>query len=60
MLFDINLLINFQGCQFPDFSLRSQAFCYTANFSTTFLYLLKIKTFFGASHHKTIRQQPRI
>ena len=30
-----------QGCQLIDFSLRSQAFCYTADFSTTFLYMLK-------------------
>ena len=35
-----------QGCQLPDFSLRSQTFCYTADFSTTFLYMLKTKTFF--------------
>ena len=27
-----------QGCQPPDFGLRSQTFCYTADFSTTFLY----------------------
>ena len=25
-----------QGCQLPDFSLRSQTFCYTVAFSTTF------------------------
>ena len=25
-----------QGCQLPDFSLRSQTFCYTADFSTNF------------------------
>ena len=36
-----------QGCQLPDFSLRSQTFCYTADFSTTFLYMLKTKTFFA-------------
>ena len=34
-----------QGCQLPDFSLRSQTFCYTADFSTTFLYMLKTNTF---------------
>ena len=34
-----------QGLQLPDFSLRSQTFCYTADFSTTFLYILKTKTF---------------
>ena len=34
-----------QGCQLPDFSLRSQTFCYTADFSATFLYILKTKTF---------------
>ena len=32
-----------QGCQLPDFSLRSQTFCYTVAFSTTFLYMLKTK-----------------
>ena len=31
-----------QGCQLPDFSLRSQTFCYT-----TSLYTLKTKTFFA-------------
>ena len=36
-----------QGCQLPDFSLRSQTFCYTADFSTTFLYMLQTKTFFA-------------
>ena len=35
------------GCQLPDFCLRSQTFCYIADFSTTFLYLLKAKTFFA-------------
>ena len=34
-----------QCCQLPDFSLRSQIFCYSADFSTTFLYMLKTKTF---------------
>ena len=34
-----------QGCQLSDFSQRSQTFCYTANFSTTFFYIfLKFKT----------------
>ena len=43
-----------QGCQHPDFSLRSQTFCYTADSSTTFLYMhiLKTKTFLHI-HHKT-------
>ena len=36
-----------QSCQLPDFSLRSQTFCHTADFSTTFLYMLKTKTFFA-------------
>ena len=36
-----------QGCQLPDFSLRSQTFRYTADFSTNFLYMLKTKTFFA-------------
>ena len=35
----------YHGCQLPDFSLRSQTFCYTADISTTFLYMLKTKTF---------------
>ena len=42
-----------------EFSLRSQTFCYTADFSTTFLYLLKTKTF-CISHHKTTSKHPRI
>ena len=48
-----------RGCQLPDFSLRSPTFCYTADFSTTFLYMLKTKTF-CASHHKTTSKHPRI
>ena len=33
------------SCQLPDFSLRSQTFCYTADFSTTyFLYMPKTMT----------------
>ena len=39
------------GCQLPDFSLRSQTFCYTADFSTTFLYMLKTKTFLHIQSH---------
>ena len=34
-----------QGCQLLDFSLRSQTFCYTADFFTTLLYMLKTETF---------------
>ena len=34
-----------QVCQLPDVSQRSQTFCCTADFSTTFLYMLKTKTF---------------
>ena len=44
------LYINYrdlQGFQLPDFSLRFQTFCHTADFSTTFLYMLKTKTFFA-------------
>ena len=37
----------FACCQLPDFSLRSQTSCYLADFSTTFLYLPKTKTFFS-------------
>ena len=33
------------GCQLSDFSLRSQSSCYTADISTTFLNILKTKTF---------------
>ena len=38
---------HYQGCQLPDFSLRSQTFCYIGDFSTTFLYLLKNQDFFA-------------
>ena len=48
-----------QGCQLPDFNLRSQTFCYTADFSTTFLYMLKTMTF-CTSYHKTTSKHPRI
>ena len=34
-----------QGCQLSDFSLRSQTFCHTVDFSTTFSHMLKTKTF---------------
>ena len=34
-----------QGCQLSDFSLRSQTFCYTAEFSTIFYICLKPKNF---------------
>ena len=50
---------NTEICQLPDFSQRSQTVCYTADFSTTFLYILKTKTF-CTSHHKTISEHPRI
>ena len=48
-----------QGCQLPDFGLRSQTFCYTADFTTTFLYMLKTKTFLHilSQNHQ---QAPRI
>ena len=36
-----------QGGQHPDFSLRSQTFCYTADFSATLLYMLKTNTSFA-------------
>ena len=36
---------NRQGSQLPDFSLRSVTFCYTVDFSTTFFYIMKAKTF---------------
>ena len=61
-----------QGCQLPDFSLRSQTFYYTADFSATFLYMLKTETFFAhtitkclnqeffcKSHHKTTSKQKK-
>ena len=48
-----------RGCQLPDFSLRSQIFCYTAVFSTTFLYMLKTRLFF-TSQHKTTSKHHRI
>ena len=38
-----------QDCQLPDFSLRSQTFCYTADFLLLFLYMLKTKTFLHIS-----------
>ena len=48
-----------QGCQLPDSSLRFQNICYTADFSTTFLYMPKIITF---SHPiaKKSSKNPRI
>ena len=48
-----------QGYQLPDFSLRFQTFCYTADFSTTFYICLKPKLF-CTSHHKTTSKHPRI
>ena len=48
-----------QGCQLPDFSLRTQIFCYTVDFPMTFLYEFKTTTYF-ASHHKTTSKHPRI
>ena len=47
------------GCQLPDFSLRSQTFCYTADFSTTFYICLKPRLFW-TSHHKTTSKHHRI
>ena len=52
-VFDCNLIlvrdrektISSQGCQNPDFSLRSQTFCLTADFSTTFYICWKTMTF---------------
>ena len=44
-------------CELPVFSLRSQTFCYAAEFSTTFLYMLKTKTFL---HHKANSEHPKI
>ena len=38
-----------QGRQLPDFSLKSPTFCYTAEFTTTFLYMLKTNIFFAHS-----------
>ena len=39
------LFSQLQGCQLPDFSLRSQTFCYITDFATTFFYMLETKTF---------------
>ena len=36
-----------QGCQLPDFSLRSQTFCYIADFSTTFYIFAENQDFFA-------------
>ena len=41
-----------QGCQFPDFSLRSRTFCYTAQFSATFSHMLFYQDFFSHSTTK--------
>ena len=43
-----------QGCQLLDFSLRSQTFCYTADFFTTFLYMLKTETFLHIPSQKIL------
>ena len=55
-----------------DFSLRSQTFCFTADFFTTFYICLKPRLFahpitkclkprlFSTSHHKIISKHPRI
>ena len=48
-----------QCCQFPDFSLRSQTFCYTADFSTNFYTCLKPRLFW-ISYHKTTSKHSRI
>ena len=47
-----------QGCQLPDFSLRSQTFCYIADFSTTFYICWKLRLF-CISHHKTTSKHPK-
>ena len=48
-----------QGCQLRHFSLKSQTICYTADFPTTFLYMLKTPACF-TSLHKTTSKHPRI
>ena len=48
-----------QGCQLPDFSLRSQTFCYSADFLLPFDICLKPRLF-CTSHHKTTSKHPRI
>ena len=50
-----NIYVYRQGYQLTDYSLRSQTFCYTADLSTTFLYMLKTKTFLhipSQNHHQ--------
>ena len=49
-----------QGCQLPDFSLRSQTFCYTADFSATFFYICLKPRLFGTSHYKTTSKHLKI
>ena len=49
-----------QGCQLPDFSLRSETFCCTADFSTTFFYICLKPRLFCKSHYKTTSKHPRI
>ena len=41
-----------QGCRLPAFSMRSQTFCYTADFSTAFYICLKPRHC-CTSHYKT-------
>ena len=43
-----------KGCQLPDFSLRSPTFCYTADFSITFL-----PRRFCTFYHKITSKHPR-
>ena len=49
-----------QGCQLPDFSLRFQSSCYTADFSTTFIYICLKPRHFCTSHHRTTSKHSRI
>ena len=45
VLYGVCHQLHVQGCQLPDFSLRSPTCCYTAGFSTTFF--IYAKTFFA-------------
>ena len=47
-----------QGCQLPDFSLRSHNFCFTADFFTIFYIYLKPRLI-CKSHHKTTSKHPK-
>ena len=46
--------------QLLNFSLRSQTFCYTADFSTTFFYIYVKPRLVCTSYHKTTSKHPRI